>query len=288
MDLQQDKQNKKVEFLCIGAQKGGTTWLNEQLLQHSEVYLPPIKEVHYFNYLYSLQDRNWIPNHYQRPARIRIKQQIEKIEEIGWDDIAYYAELMKGFEDGIIDDTWYRRVYSLCHDDSLLRGDITPAYLTLTNNGLQFVHAYNSKMRLIVMLREPVQRALSAARMMLKWKKITRPTDDQWRTVISGNGVVGKSKYATHLENWLQVFPCDQLLIVPYEKISVEPESVMDDICCFLSLSKVKNRSLLNKRIHSGRGYDVPLWVERWLESQLSNERSAVEKMYPFLSQWWK
>ena len=38
-------------FVCIGAQKGGTTWLYENLNSHPEVWMPPIKEIHYFNRL---------------------------------------------------------------------------------------------------------------------------------------------------------------------------------------------------------------------------------------------
>jgi hypothetical protein len=37
------------DFLVIGAQKAGTTWLYAQLQNHPQVWLPPIKEIHYFD-----------------------------------------------------------------------------------------------------------------------------------------------------------------------------------------------------------------------------------------------
>src|SRR5262245_13183400 len=37
------------DFLGIGAQKAGTTWLYEQLRRHPDVWLPPEKELHYFD-----------------------------------------------------------------------------------------------------------------------------------------------------------------------------------------------------------------------------------------------
>lgn len=37
------------DFLGIGAQKAGTTWLFEQLRTHPEVYFPKRKELHYFD-----------------------------------------------------------------------------------------------------------------------------------------------------------------------------------------------------------------------------------------------
>ncbi len=35
-------------FLCVGAQKAGTTTLHQILIQHPEIYLPEIKETHFF------------------------------------------------------------------------------------------------------------------------------------------------------------------------------------------------------------------------------------------------
>ena len=40
---------KLPQFLCIGAQKAGTSSLQDWLLQHPQVYLPPGKELHYFS-----------------------------------------------------------------------------------------------------------------------------------------------------------------------------------------------------------------------------------------------
>src|SRR5690348_11928752 len=36
-------------FLVIGVEKGGTTWLHTQLKKHPEIFLPNTKEVHFFN-----------------------------------------------------------------------------------------------------------------------------------------------------------------------------------------------------------------------------------------------
>jgi hypothetical protein len=38
------------DFLCIGAQKAGTSWLYQNLQEHPGIWLPPIKEIHYFDY----------------------------------------------------------------------------------------------------------------------------------------------------------------------------------------------------------------------------------------------
>jgi len=39
----------KLDFICIGAQKAGTTTLHEILKQHPDIYLPERKEAHFFD-----------------------------------------------------------------------------------------------------------------------------------------------------------------------------------------------------------------------------------------------
>ena len=43
--------DKGPDFLVIGAQRAGTTWLHRVLRQHPSLWLPPVKELHYFDRL---------------------------------------------------------------------------------------------------------------------------------------------------------------------------------------------------------------------------------------------
>lgn len=40
---------QKIDFIGIGAQKAGTTWLHARLMELSEFSLPCVKELHYFD-----------------------------------------------------------------------------------------------------------------------------------------------------------------------------------------------------------------------------------------------
>lgn len=49
----------KPTFIGIGVQKGGTSWLHKQLLNHPEVFVPPHrKEIHFFDEYYD-RDISW-------------------------------------------------------------------------------------------------------------------------------------------------------------------------------------------------------------------------------------
>ena len=43
------KVRKGPDFLIIGAQRAGTTWLHRVLRQHPSLWLAPVKELHYFD-----------------------------------------------------------------------------------------------------------------------------------------------------------------------------------------------------------------------------------------------
>ena len=38
-------------FVCVGAQKAGTTWLARVLEDHPEIFMTPVKEIHYFDHV---------------------------------------------------------------------------------------------------------------------------------------------------------------------------------------------------------------------------------------------
>ena len=39
---------QSAEFICVGAQKSGTTLLHDVLKQHEQIFLPQIKETKFF------------------------------------------------------------------------------------------------------------------------------------------------------------------------------------------------------------------------------------------------
>ena len=88
-------------FICIGAQRAGTTWLHNCLKEHPDVFVPQLKELHFFDrffnkgiefYLeyFSPENRGnaivWgelTPNYYQEPEALkRIKDTIPDVKII--------------------------------------------------------------------------------------------------------------------------------------------------------------------------------------------------------------
>jgi len=281
-------KKRGVEFLCIGAQKSGTTWLHEQLRRHPDICLPPIKENHYFDYLFCSENAAWIPTHFRNSATTRIRSLIQNEETVDWAAVNYFSRITARVEAGQVNDDWYDDLYACCNGTHPIRGDITPAYLPLPSEGIEAAYRHNPEMKIIVLLREPVSRALSRARMVLKQKQIENPTEKNWRELINGYGVIEKSRYSIQLQNWLHVFPKDQFLILPYEMIAADIGGLVREICAFLSVEQLDVQNLLHERVHPGKDYAVPSWFVHSLESRLADEREATLHLFSHLEDWWQ
>src|SRR4051794_28275255 len=115
-------------FLCIGAQKAGTSWLFAQLHSHPGVWVPPIKEVHYFNHLFVPENRKWTKWHIRHATGAALKTYVSKNEDLHFPYLQYLVNLGSNelFTEG-----WYRRVFDLPATANRVVGDMTPEYSTI-------------------------------------------------------------------------------------------------------------------------------------------------------------
>jgi hypothetical protein len=144
------------DFFCVGAQKAGTGWLYQQLRQHPDFWMPPMKELHYFDRIIggSASERT-LPLARNEADRIRIaseraedqrdKDFVRKFSELSGRsalDLEGYAELFRSRE-------------------LLVSGDITPGYSTLDESVISIITGRFPNAKAIFIARDPVERAWS-------------------------------------------------------------------------------------------------------------------------------
>lgn len=176
-----------LNFICLGAQKSGTSWLHATLSRHPAIAFPGGKEVHF------------------------------------WD-----AHLARG-------EAWYQQLFS---DASRCNGDITPAYAILPVEVIRRLHASYADTPLIYLLRNPIERAWSAARMAVLRAEMRYPeASDQWFIDhFQSAGSLQRGDYARCLENWLSVYPRERLLIGRYEQVFRNPVAFSNQLLMHIGL----------------------------------------------------
>lgn len=108
-----------------------------------------------------------------------------------------------------------------------------PSYLGC-DNVAERLHAYNPNLRIVVSLRDPVDRAVSAYYHYLSRGQISlRKPDEAFSKILSGDrtddpkyaDILSFGCYHTHLQRYFDVFPDKQILVLEYERLSQDHQT---------------------------------------------------------------
>ncbi|WP_090880197.1 sulfotransferase [Bauldia litoralis] len=178
------------DFICIGAQKGGTRWLFDQLDHHPQFWMPPIKELHYFD----LSDRflkKAVPL-YQRARtsiddanRRRDRAHERRLEAVDVDWLAARIWL----NERPIDFDRYARLFNPRGDR--LSGDICPPYAIVPDDRAQAIRQRFPDARIVYLARDPIARFWSQYCMLVRRNERKDPAalEQVERFARKGNGV---------------------------------------------------------------------------------------------------
>jgi hypothetical protein len=232
------------DFLLIGAAKCGTTSLYDWICEHPLIGRPttngrPRKELLFFDYEYR-RGVEWYRTHFPTERE--------------------------------------RADFARAHGRPPLIGEATASYLT-SYWVPERVAAVVPNVRLIVTLRDPINRAFSAFQMSRREGfeeceqfetalalEHDRLTPELARTQRNPHynpappvplgywSYLQRSRYAEHVERWLAHFPREQLLFVKFEELAAEPQRVLDEVYQFLGLAP--HRLAAFRKLNVGRYQD--------------------------------
>ena len=206
----------RLGFVVAGAQKAGTTALAQFLAGHPQIRVAAVKEVHLFDAPdYS---PSWTPREIDERYRPHFEHQ--------------------DFERG---------------GDGLLLGEATPIYLFLREVAAE-LKRYNPALRVIVLLRDPVRRAIShyhmekargAERLPLSLALLAEP----WRLHRCRNpratdaatrvhSYRRRGLYSHQLRNLFASFGRSQVLLVRSESLSDNHDATLRRVFAFLGVSE--------------------------------------------------
>jgi Sulfotransferase domain len=205
------------DFVVIGAQKSGTTALYTLLSQHPALLPAALKEVHYFDLNFE-RGVEWYRSHF--PTRVRLERRAERL--------------------GVRAITGEASPYYLFHPDVPRR-----------------MHALLPNARLIVLLRDPVRRAIShhnhevqdgfetlsfseaieaEPRRLAPFSE--KSAIDRQAAAFSHlhHSYLARGRYAEQLERWFAVYPRERFLIIESGEFFDDPACAVSQVVAFLGL----------------------------------------------------
>jgi hypothetical protein len=272
-------------FFCIGAQKAATSWLDSYLRGHPEVSLPVQKELHYWTTVRQPGASQWWP---------RVTFEIEKMEKRSLSE-----RLLRGPGRRRYDRSWrladamYRdtspghRAYA----DTLFQawrgqpvvGEITPDYAYLEPEVFAEMAALHPDVRFVFIMRDPVDRLVSALRMSMRRAVRTdapripemafderlekAATDPEERNILL-------SRYERTIERLESAVAPERIGYFFYETILSQPE--VDRLADFLGIARRPGE--FAARVHAASGDEGALGAD--MDARL---RAALGPTYAFV-----
>jgi hypothetical protein len=258
-------------FICIGAQKAGTTWLFEQLKSHPDIWMPPIKELHYFDARFVPGHRSWTA----RGIRKSIDTLLNQHEKSGRLDPEYLAYLTRLAKSPLFSEAWYRNAFDRPAARDRLTGEITPAYCLIPEAGIRYVKSFLGPVKIIYLIREPLARALSNLRMKVGRRGLEQPSAAAWRDLADSVDVRERGDYRLYVPRWKAEFAASDILFLPFGRIAAEPHALLRDVEDFLSLSRHSYPDAA-RRVHSSKKIPVPADIVSLLEGRAAEQRAFL------------
>jgi len=134
---------------------------------------------------------------------------------------------------------WYRQQFS--ENDDRLHGDITPAYSTLEPAVIQEIRQEFPSLRLIYILRNPIERAWSHAKMDLRIKglQLADAPDGYFQQHFRHRNSLTRGDAEDCLRRWCTVFPAEQLITLRFETLCNQPRNLLRRCCEHLGVDDV-------------------------------------------------
>lgn len=204
------------DFLCVGAQKAGTSWLYGQLEQHPDFWMPPVKELHYLDCLN--RGRRFHPPRCRDQRDTSFLDNMKNLSALSYIDLENYGRLFE-------------------HKGSLVSGDISPAYCAISDEIIQRVVNCFPNLKVIFLARDPVERAWSQLSMGIRLGMINpfdaTDADEVIRNLLNP-GVLIRSHPSKIVARWRRYVRPDRFRIFFFDDLEENPVELRRSILLFL------------------------------------------------------
>ncbi|HEU4421603.1 MAG TPA: sulfotransferase [Pilimelia sp.] len=207
-------------FLIVGAQRCGTTSLFKTLSQHPAV-LPAVyhKGVHYFDTAYD-RGTDWYLGHFPMVRRAEAVRETLGVRGITGESSPYY-------------------MFHPLAPDRIARDLPDVRLLVLLRDPVERAYSAHAHELARGFEAEPFERALELEAERLAGERdrmIADPTYNSER--LQHNGYVARGQYVEQLEHLTEVFGRDRLHVVDSDEFFADPRPAFDAVCDFLGLPR--------------------------------------------------
>lgn len=216
-------------FLGLGPTKTGTSWLYYYLDAHPEFLCSPIKELHFFSALHHPRNRE----RYDRKVEQRIAALAGEPSPANRAELALLEERLGMTREpgGGLYQRFFRERLDETHRAF---GELSPSYCALTREGFEYIRAFHPKVRLLLTLRDPLDRVDAVIRHMAKHGR-DMSYDRFTNSALPRRLETHNFHYHRIVDNLRAVFDPGELRIQFFE--TMFEQAAIDEIADFIGIS---------------------------------------------------
>jgi len=272
--------------LGVGAQKSGTTWLSTRLEQLTNICVPPLKELHYFDRYSEIPSirPEYRNHHYKKLTNI-----IKDHNKLTPGNRKFLIQLVDRCTLQTDDDyiLFLRRVAG----SAPAIADITPEYASLPTEGFERIRQIAPNAIPVFMMRNPVDRIWSMAGHVAKHDNnpIPRQSLDSLVRFSRNNYIRSLTDYSKTVDALIAAF--ENPIIVFYEDIFKDEVTAKTFLTTIANRagSQIKERTdnILDK-VYTGSGDILQDSWKSALRAELDEIYQSIEQRCPKLPALWK
>lgn len=272
----------KTVIYCIGAQKAGTTWLADYVSNHPDCNLPVAKECHFFDVQSGadMQARKVSLNGVHRSLK-RLEEAAPKDFEQAYDSMIAAAKRAELYLPGDRGLAAYLNLMTKSAGNARNLCDFTPSYAACDRTVFTEMDALADEAKFVFIMRDPVERLWSQARMAGK-NVVSRRKDVAFDKVTRHSlrhylgkkkpGELPRSNYARTIAELEAAIPADRILYLFYETLFTD-ESIKK-FCEFVDIP------VLPADFSAGSNVGVSMKIPPRIEIEL---REGLLEQYAFV-----
>ena len=250
------------DFLIVGPQRTGTTWLHAHLRTHPEIFLAEPKELYFFSSLKTRDPKRFVS-----------------------DELSFY---LRFFHDPLWRwavktgaSVWrHRQRYT-----PRVRGEATASYAALDPDVIADIAALNPEVKAILMIRNPIDRAWSHAKKDLvrnRGRRFAEVSDDEIRAFLTDPYQLACAHYVEQHDRWAAHLRPGQVFTGVFDDIVTRPEELLLEVMRFLGVEA--DRRFIDRSVRSPvnptEATRIPAQFRQLLEEQFKEDLAQLQARF--------
>ncbi|HAA12184.1 MAG TPA: hypothetical protein DCE41_10985 [Cytophagales bacterium] len=272
-----DSANQPPFLLSIGAAKAGTTWLWDNLKEHPDIWTLPYKSTQYFSgKAHQVRKKKW--NRHRK----------EIIGKLRPHNLMWH---WNHFKSKPVDDRWFLKQFQPAKPGQV-RVDISTSYAGLPLETLQHINSLIPNTKVVYLLRNPIDRQWSNAKLSLIRNGGRSPEDisfEEYLEQFEGEGMQRSTNYLENYQRWASVVGKENVFVGFYDQVGQDPYGLLQSVCEFAGIPYQKEyfAKTAERNIFKGAAVEMPEEVSEYLHRTYGAFVNDIKEQFgSYANQW--